>query len=197
MIMHYLKSFDECEQITIVGPLLSEELIQEDPIIFVDGAVIFKTQPQIGYSIGDGDSSFLQLDQSIDPQKDLSDLAYVLRQLSSHFKSIDLKGFLGGRKDHELMNFAEVHQFLKTRTNTTVALDSSIIVKSAGKWTIKFKGTFSLFCFGETIVTLQGDCDYTLIEKPLKSVSSHGLSNYSKGLIELENNNPVFIFLNP
>lgn len=196
MINDYLNRFKICNEITLVGPLLIDSFVQEDPIVFVDGAVHFKTSSHIGYSIGDGDSSTFKLDQKLNPHKDLSDLAFVLKDLPSNFKNIKLKGFLGGRKDHELMNLAEVHQFLKNRTQTSVSFDNLIIAKSLGKWSINYKGIFSLFCFSETLLSLQGDCLYSLNTNRLRPASSHGLSNVSKGTIELKNDNPLFIFLN-
>jgi len=196
MIESYLSRYSTNDQITIIGPLLDENSRFTEPIIFVDGGTLFKKHPQMGFSIGDGDSAPLPLDQKLNPDKDFSDLSFVLNKLTENFRDIALKGILGGRIDHELINLAEIRRFIKTRSNTTVNIDNQIKAKSSGRWEFHFEGVFSLFSFEDNLLHLSGACKYPLNSQILSGLSSHGLSNEAKGLIKLENNKPIFIFLN-
>ena len=194
-ITEYLNLFTTHSELTFVGPLNEKPISTNYPVIFVDGGVRFRQGSQQGFAVGDGDSSPLPLDQTLPSNKNYSDLAYALRHVNVNFKSLHLIGFLGGRKDHELMNFAEVHRFLLDRSSCCVDFDQRVLVKSRGQWTLNIYGTFSLFTFAPTKVLLQGDCTYDLKHEPLTHLSSHGLSNLGNGRILLENDNPVFIFL--
>lgn len=105
-------------------------------------------------------------------------------------------GFLGGRKDHELINFAEAHSYLKNINNSTaVHFDKSISAYSQGKWTININGTFSLFAFEPLRLQVSGECEY-LISKDIdfKHLSSHGLSNVGNGEVAITCDGPIFLF---
>lgn len=108
-------------------------------------------------------------------------------------------GFLGGRRDHELINLGEIHKFLCTRTKPTECdLDWAVCGFSPGKWPLQIKGIFSVLAFEATKITLTGDCAYQLREPTaLSLLSSHGLSNEGFGIIELRNDEPVFVYKNP
>ena len=104
--------FRSSKSINLIGPLYSSEFSFDGPTVYIDGGVNFK-QDDTGFSLGDGDSSSARLDQTLNPMKSYSDLAYALQQISKYkFKELKLFGFLGGRKDHELINLLEVHRFL-------------------------------------------------------------------------------------
>lgn len=180
----------------IVGPFYDRSTALVEPVIFVDKGAEFRIG-NIGISVGDGDSTSLQLDQKLNPQKDLSDLAFVLENISDEFTQIELLGFLGGRHDHQLMNWAEVHRFLNfnLKNPTLVRFDKKIFVVSRGMWKLNIHGLFSLFSFETNEITLSGACDYPLLpDKKFKALSSMGLSNVGRGEINITVTSPLFIF---
>ena len=165
------------------------------PTIFVDGGANFRAK-NAGLSVGDGDSYDGELDERLKPDKDYSDLAYVLSSLPAHFHKIELCGFLGGRRAPELANLGEVHYFLKHRHNPTrVQLDRAVTGFSAGDWQLEIHETFSLMCIESTKLTLKGDCEYPLNTLTrLDPLNSHGLSNIGRGRVTLKTEQPVFVF---
>lgn len=193
----YLLSLSKDEnQIHLIGPLFSGLSLPKEPTIFVDGGTRFRKDKR-GFSVGDGDSSAGDLDELISKEKDFSDLTYVLNHLGHRFNQIYLFGFLGGRKDHELINFAEIHQFLLPQEQKVkVLFDEQVIALSKGAWEIEIHGVFSTFLFEKTQVTLSGNCRYTASDThSVRYLSSHGLSNEGSGLVKIKTNGPVFLFL--
>lgn len=193
----YLNRFPDHKMITLVGPLAGTTLQASDPVIFVDGGSI-RREADLGITVGDGDSSNTTMDISLDPVKDFSDLSFALSLVPDRFDTLSLIGFLGGRRDHELFNLGEVHHFLTDRTQPARAeFDNAVIAFSAGDWTFDGTGVFSLSVFTETTVRLGGACTYPIQGGTrVKPVSSFGLSNKGHGLVELNCDQPVFIFLN-
>ncbi len=136
------------------------------------------------------------MDEPLNPNKDYSDLAYVLAGIPQHFKSLSLLGFLGGRRDHELLNIGEVCAFLKHQlVNVSVRFDHQLHCFGKGEWQVQIEQTFSLMCLQPVKVQLIGDCKYpikTLTE--LSPLSSLGLSNEGHGLIQLKCEGPVLLY---
>lgn len=192
----YISGFDGLT-IHLVGPFFKETELLEEPIIYVDGGARFRKDLK-GFSVGDGDSSTGKLDQTLNKEKDFSDLAFALGCIPNIFSIIQLHGFLGFRKDHEIMNLAEVHSLLsKVNQPTQAYFDKSIIAFSKGEWSLHIQGVFSLFAFAPVELKLSGACDYKLEEiRTLKALSSHGLSNKGHGAIEIHCTAPIFIFFN-
>lgn len=192
-IKNYLASQQTNKAINIIGPLFQGVNDFKEPVVYVDGGAKYKRDNK-GFSVGDGDSFSGRLDESLPTDKDYSDLSYVLKNIPPYFEIINLLGFLGGRKDHELINLAEVHMFLgNSSTRRRVSFDQEIIAFSAGKWSFSIEGIFTLFAFEKNEIKLDGKCKYP-IEKELAPLSSHGLSNIGSGNVHLENNAAVFIF---
>lgn len=197
----FLSEIGGQERLVIVGPLLKDFYISSErrPIVYVDGGVKARNPQADGPSIavGDGDSSVSALDVVLPTEKDYSDLAFVLRHLPLGARHLELRGFLGGRRDHELANFGEVHEFLKRRGNfSTVAFDDSVIAFSAGRLQKEIHDSFSLMVLEPCSVTIRGKCKFA-VEKPLllSPLSSHGLSNVGNGLVEFEVTGPAFVIL--
>jgi len=110
---------------------------------------------------------------------------------------IDLLGFRGGRADHDLINLAEVHRFLKQTRDAIVHFDDQIIAYSGGSWEFEFNGTFSLFAFEKVNIQMSGACQYPIDQKTeFQELSSHGLSNKASGLVNVRCDRPFFIFKN-
>ncbi len=186
----------ESPRMCIVGPLFDGARSIEEPAVFVDGGSRFRESGQ-GISVGDGDSYSGSLDHLLPVEKDYSDLAFVLDHLPGRVRHLDLFGFLGGRRDHELINLGEAHRFLKSRRNTRACFDSAVIALSAGAWRESIFGVFSLFAFESTRITLTGDCQYPIAnDRVLPAGSSWGLSNIGEGAVDISVRGPVFVFLN-
>lgn len=181
----------------VIGPFFQGSMPVTDALVFVDRGADFRTD-QEGFSVGDGDSASVQLDEILNPDKNFSDLAYVLERIPARISRISLLGFLGGRKDHELMNLAEAHQLLKKSSEPLrLDFDSQIEGFSSGLWSIPVQGVFSLFAFEELKLKMTGDCRYPVSPvSEFKALSSQGLSNEGSGLIAIEADSPVFIFTN-
>ncbi len=190
----YFDTFRHCRQITLVGPFFKHSQDIDEPVIFVDSGSQFRKSDE-GISVGDGDSTDTPLEVQLNPDKDFSDLAFVLRNIPDHYREIDLAGFLGGRRDHELFNIGEVHHFLSTRKlPTKVRLDSEVIGFSKGQWQFQRYGSFSVLTVAKTLVRITGDCRYACPEfTPFPPMSSLGLSNVGSGTIYIACDGPAFV----
>lgn len=207
----YLNQFTDRHRICIVGPLLRTadvtvndtatktvgDTVTEtvtNPTVWVDGGAHHRNDN--GFAVGDGDSFDGALDQTLNPDKDFSDLAFVLRRLPDNFTEISLRGFLGGRRDHELFNFGEVQQLLAAKkTPTRVWFDDQVTAYSAGSWQFESHGVFSLAAFAPVTVTMTGACQYPIAApSQLSPLTSRGLSNIGFGAIDLTADAPAFIF---
>jgi thiamine pyrophosphokinase len=203
------KSFEEklkyLDSITLIGPLLDDSYPYEakGALIFVDGGANFLTlfsdlKNEIpSLSLGDGDSSKVELDIKLNPKKDFSDLGFALSLIPQNIKNVFLLGFLGGRRDHEIANLGEIHQFLKKRKDQTkVFFEDKIIAISKNSYTKNITGTFSLMVLENTPLKIEGACQYpTKAFIDFLPLSSLGLSNIGSGNVIFEASNPFFIFL--
>lgn len=204
------KPTEKLENAIIVGPMpFAKRLISpswKGQLIFVDGGLLHQKEfkqkgPELyqrSFSIGDGDSAQsgqLQLHKN---NQNLSDLAFCLQQLQAikGLKSMTLLGFLGGRKDHELINLGEIASFLKKRPDVKVFLDDQIEFLPPGKHEFHFVGTFSLASFTANQIKIEGKCKYSLKKwTRLGPLSSLGLSNEASGLVTVECKKTVMLFL--
>jgi thiamine pyrophosphokinase len=196
-IQKYLSSFDPDLTVTLVGPLALSNVGEgalKEPVLFIDGGARLR-QGTEGLSVGDGDSASCILDVMLDPVKDISDLGYALDCIPLNYNKLNLSGFLGGRRDHELINFGEIQGFLRHRSGKgKVQFDEEVLGFAAGKWEFERNGNFSIVVLQDTSIRITGDCQYPCIE-PTKftTLSSLGLSNVGSGTISIQCNNPVFV----
>jgi len=207
----FLRNISNESKVTIVGPLLHQPHQALMPTIYVDGGSDFRkdggwaAQDQLPsafpvISVGDGDSACGKLDEVLPASKDYSDLAFVLRSLPPTIHTVDMLGFLGERRDHELANLGEVHQFLRTRSAiTTVHIfgqPDQIVAFSHGRVELLINGLFSVMVFEPEAIRISGACDYKLAgDVVLPVASSVGLSNRAHGLVSIETVKPCFVFL--
>lgn len=204
------KPTEKLENAIIVGPMpFAKKLISpswKGQLIFVDGGLLhqkdFKQKGpklyQKSFSLGDGDSAKRGQLQLHKHDQNLSDLAFCLQQLQAikDLKTMTLLGFLGGRKDHELINLGEIASFLRKRPDVRVFLDDQIEFLPPGKHQFTFKGTFSLASFTPNQIKIEGDCRYPLKKwTKLEALSSLGLSNEASGLVTVECKKTVMLFL--
>lgn len=187
-------------QLCLVGPLLNNEdnLSLECPHIFIDGGILFRnklTKDVPSWSIGDGDSSSReQMDILLECEKDESDLKAALECIPQEINKIYLKGLLGGRKDHELVNFGEIHHFLLGRNQIECELNENICAYSQGSYVFNVNTTFSVLVFEKTSLEIEGNAKYLLKKKEINPLSSHTLSNIGQGEIKIKANKPFFLF---
>jgi thiamine pyrophosphokinase len=211
MWAEFLNSLHEYDHLAIVGPLFRRAHIPVMPTVYVDGGSDFRADggwaaqkpapassiPVI--SIGDGDSASGKLDEVLPAHKDYSDLAFVLRSLPAHIRHIDMFGFIGERRDHELANLGEVHRFLSAHAGFAMvhihSVSQTILAFCRGRIDITINGIFSVMVFEPTIVKISGACDYPLAgDVVLPIASSLGLSNVGRGEVHIESEKPCFIF---
>ncbi len=182
------------QKLTLVGPLLTKpQPFERDPVVFVDGGVKFRLGTE-GFSVGDGDSSPLPLNEKLPAEKDFSDLAYVLKH-ADQYRKVDAYGFWGERKDHELANLGEFQQFLKRQKRAEIHLPPHAKGYSAGSWSLLLNGLFSLLLLEAGEIQMTGDIQYPILKKQiLAPLSSLGISNHAHGSIQIEATMPFFLF---
>lgn len=195
-IQEYCAKFSSNDFITIFGPEDFPSIGHEnrkEPVIYVDGGIRHR-QGSGGLSVGDGDSSKRDLDVVLPPDKDYSDFAFVLRSLPDHIRHVQTFGFMGGRVDHQILNFGEAHHFLRLRKDTVLIFDHEAWGFSPGIWKPRLQGVFSVINFESCDIRIEGLCEYQ-IKEPIKlqPVTSRGLSNIGHGQIEIESSGPFFI----
>lgn len=208
----FLISLDDHHQVCLVGPLFHRKHVPQVPTIYVDGGSDFRSDggwaadaatkkssvPLI--SVGDGDSASGKLDEVLPAHKDYSDLAFVLRSLPAHIVNVEMLGFLGERRDHELANLGEVHAFLSSRVAFTRveihSTDQTIFAFARGAVTLDLQGLFSVMVFEPAAVRISGACEYPLAgDVVLPVASSLGLSNVGSGEVTITTEQPCFVFL--
>lgn len=194
----------KCKEWCLVGPMgphLPKELSGHS-VIAVDGGARFCTNPLVW--IGDGDSIIGPMSAEhifqYPPKKSLSDLALALSMFENKDSLIlHLWGFLGGRRDHELLNFGEVLRFLEAQLETEVnfydsAINKSVRCFSTGRWNFNHHGTFTLISMRTIKVRIEGSCEYTLNEETeLAALSTLGLSNSASGNFSIYTDGPIMV----
>lgn len=189
--------------ITLVGPLLENCPAWPDgPVIFVDGGAKWRALLPEDFrfphlSLGDGDSlGDQQLDVLLDVEKDFSDLGYALDTLQPlSISRLTLTGFLGGRRDHEWINFGEVASFLQTRQQLRVDFGGEVALFAPGEYTLIYQGLFSLVHFTVAHTFIRGAVDYPLPQPTtIQPFSSHGLSNCAQGAFSIGSDAVVMCF---
>lgn len=178
----------------IVGPLpLLVPLPDHGRFIFVDGGSRHRGNRE-GESIGDGDSSQVPMGLTLARDKDFSDLAGALRLVNEKTKLLELHGFTGGRWDHQLAVWFEVHQWLLDKQATQVIISPHFNFFSSGEFEMEINGTFGIFLFAAAQVEITGACKYQLTSKDkLRVLSSHGVGNQGHGVVMIRTLGPLLV----
>jgi thiamine pyrophosphokinase len=196
-----LENIQEWTLVGPMGPALPADLVAHS-ILAVDGGARFCSHMDVW--VGDGDS---QLDfinclnkYQFSPHKSLSDLALALSFFKQSFPlTLHAWGFLGGRRDHELLNFGESLHFLAHHPRAQINFyeaNGRLAVKclAAGEWNFHHQGIFSLASMKDVILKMTGACEYPIPEEiSLTPLSSLGLSNVGHGDIHLLTQGPVMV----
>ena len=189
---------------TLVGPMgpRLSEIHRSFPIVGVNGGAHFCDEMDLW--IGDGDSFAGPIRSkhilTFPSKKAQSDLALAFA-LFNEAPSVTLHcwGFLGGRRDHELLNFGEALRFLKRKSDSQITFYDAhgrgqIRCLGPGSWGLNHHGLFSLASLETVNVKLQGACEYPLENlTPLPALSSLGLSNSASGKVELTTDGALMI----
>lgn len=197
----FLTDIRKATIVTLVGPLYGKIHTPATPTVYVDAGAHFRafdaTNNYAEVSVGDGDSAETPLDEKLPEEKDYSDLAFVLRHLPKSVEHVDLLGFLGGSRDHEVINFGEIHHFLKGSTRFRSArFDDLVVAFAGGKLSMEIHGRFSIVVFEKASVQITGSCTYPLADPtPIPELSSMGLSNMGFGTVFVDCTAPCFLFL--
>ena len=209
LLNQYQQFLTKSTQIAIIGPLFDNNMISQidtsSPVLFIDGGInhssLFpspKNESFQYFSIGDGDSTEQPLNLTLSQEKDFSDLSYALNILPETIENIFLFGFLGGREDHLLANFGEIHQLISIKSHVQqLWMDSRIQCLPPGSSTFEVSGAFSLLSLTTNKITLTGKCRYQAKEViNLKPLSSRSISNIGDGQVHLKNETTIFVFIN-
>lgn len=188
-------SINQHQKLQVIGPMLEDKnLISLDcPTIYVDGGAKYQVQNHLHptYLIGDADSHPYpdQFHYLLSPDKDVSDLGFVLQNLTAQNCQLSLLGFIGGRLDHQLFVLGEVQAYSK-RTGNLIILDDQLIFPAKLDQThyleCQYTGIFSVGCYQPTTISISGAVKYPLHQIELIPHSSFGLSNQSTGSFQIK-----------
>ena len=119
-------------------------------------------------------------------EQDSSDLSKALNLCTERqFHQIQITGIDGGRIDHQLGSLASISDAPANLNIQAILGDTTLTRINANQHHEQnFSGTFSLFSFGQSVVTLTG-AEWNL-ENENVTFSTKGLSNQSKGTLHIE-----------
>ncbi len=205
--MNLTSRSNEVAKWTLVGPMGPNvpSHLEDFKVLAVDGGASYTSK--IDVWVGDSDS-YLGLPPApiihyLQKEKSKSDLGHALELVADHSKlELHLWGFLGGRRDHEMINFGEILLFSNKKEflqaffyGPTGKIEAKIC--SQGQWNFEFRGTFSIVTVELSTLIITGECKYTLEEPtPLQPFSSLALSNEAKGSFQIFSNKPFIILFN-
>jgi len=119
-------------------------------------------------------------------EQETSDLAKALNLCNERqWSHIQITGIEGGRMDHQLGSLASISD-ASIDLNIKAELSNTTLTRITTNqhFQQEFSGTFSLFSFGQSVVTLTG-ADWNL-ENDIVTFSTKGLSNQSDGPISIK-----------
>lgn len=195
------------DRLVLVGPVMVAALLSGDlerlnlvgvAQVAVDGGIEYALKPVLW--AGDGDSSPSGMPVAFKDSQDETDLRFCLNGVQKWaWRELHLFGFLGGRRDHELANFGEIHAELKSRANFTSAtfydekLEAAVRFFRAGAHRVNISGVFSLLALEAAVADISGDCDYAAAGAALPLLSGRGISNRGRGMVDISCTAPFMI----
>jgi len=203
----FIKNISNSEELILIGPCsftLPKDKYSDSPLLIVDGGINHDLNcfsSNLRLSLGDNDSNLSkkELDIAFPIEKNQSDLKLALDLISkSKIKKIRLYGFLGGRKDHEMINLGELLNFADLSQGLErIDLEEEISIIPPGESHFDDEGCFSVATLEKAKLQITGNCKYQLLETTtISPLSSHGLSNIAKGKFLITNDRPVLVFWN-
>ncbi len=199
---NFLATIKQQQQAIIVGPLVEFSRFSwpiATPYLWVDGAANFRHLCPNGLHlvVGDGDSTQIPMDMAFSPDKDFSDLAGALQLLQQQTCQLELRGFLGGRADHQLAVYGEIFHFLRCDEHCQVIIfESHHLFLNPGQYRLKIQGNFSILSGEQQLIQVTGEVKYPLLQpRQLDAFSSFGISNqaFAGGLVEINCQRPILV----
>lgn len=195
------------DRLVLVGPVMAAPLLPGDierlgladaAQVAVDGGIGYALKPVLW--AGDGDSSPSGTPVAFKDSQNETDLRFCLNGVRGwKWRELHLFGFLGGRRDHELANFGEIHAELKSRANFTSAvfyddrLEAAARFFRGGAHRVNISGAFSLLALEAAVADISGDCDYAAAGAALPLLSGRGISNKGRGMVDISCTAPFMI----
>ena len=195
------------DRLVLVGPVMVAPLLAGDLArlgladvaqVAVDGGIEYALKPVLW--AGDGDSSPSGTPVAFKGSQDETDLRFCLNGVQKWaWRELHLFGFLGGRRDHELANFGEIHAELKSRANFTSAtfyddkLEAAVRFFRSGMHRVNISGVFSLLALEPAVADISGDCDYAASGAALPLLSGRGISNNGRGIVDITCTAPFMV----
>ncbi len=191
------------DMLVLVGPTLGRKAEKLKPQIAVDGGIHFASFPVLW--AGDGDSA-AEVPDSVPVffkhNQEETDLRFCLNGIRGwKWSELHLAGFLGGRRDHELANFGEIHTELKARGGFRRAvfydgdMKPRLIFYPAGSHVVHLTGLFSVMVLETSELSLEGACEFTATKQTLPPLSGLGVSNRGEGEVKISSSQPMMILL--
>lgn len=186
----------------VVGPLIEFTKFNwpiNSPYLWVDGAAASRhLSPGTWHlSVGDGDSSSLPMDICFSPEKDFSDLAGTLHLLKNKTSHLELRGFSGGRIDHQLAVYGEIFHFLhRDKSCQSIIFEAHHLFLPQGKHQLQIEGNFSLISALPQKIQITGQVKYPLNSPHyLRPFASLGISNQAigDGIVEITCARPILV----
>lgn len=190
------------DMLVLVGPMLGRKAEKLKPQVAVDGGIAYAVAPVLW--VGDGDSAAVpkNVPTFTKHNQDETDLRFCLNGLRGwKWTELHLAGFLGGRRDHELANFGEIHAELKERPGfrRAVFYDGQMVPRiffyPAGSHAISINGLFSVLTLEPSSVSVAGSCEFTAKKLPLAPLSGLGVSNRGSGEVRITCATPLMVLL--
>ncbi len=192
-IRNFKKQVLALKKVQIIGPMKLETPVSKAlPTIFVDGGIVHNNDHRSSISIGDNDSAAMKLDIIHNKDKDDSDLKLALNLIDLSVNYCKIDGFLGGSKAHELINFGEIYHFSK-KLGSSGRIGKNIFISKSGCREYKFNGYFSIIVLEDTILTIEGEVKYKLIDVQCSMLTSRLLHNYANSSFKIKSNNPYYL----
>lgn len=195
------------DRLVLVGPVMVAPMLAGDmdrlglagvAQVAVDGGIEYALKPVLW--AGDGDSSPSGTPAAFKRSQDETDLRFCLNGVRNwKWRELHLFGFLGGRRDHELANFGEIHAELKNRANFMSAIfyddkpEQAVRFFRAGAHRVNISGAFSLLAMETAVADISGDCDYAASGAALPLLSGRGISNNGRGMVDITCTAPFMI----
>ena len=203
------------ESLVLVGPVMKWALtpaqldahgIANAPQVAIDGGIAFAHKPFLW--AGDADSGTKPTDiQAIKVKKsqDETDLRFCLNGIRLwSWRELHLFGFVGQRRDHEIVNFGEIYGEMKRRAAFSRGVFYSnnftvlAVFYAAGEHTFSHHGLFSVIAFEPSKISLSGSCRFPAQDLALDTLSGAGISNEASGEVRLRSDAvPIAVFFPP
>lgn len=170
------------------------------PQIAIDGGSRFAVNPLLWAGDGDSGHAPASVPAFTKHSQDVTDLRFCLDGIRNwRWKELHLFGFLGGRRDHEMANFGEIHAEMKKRAAFSKAIfygeDNHIqaLFLNAGDHMLDLHGTFSALAIEPAYITLTGECRYKAEKALLPPLSGQGISNEASGIVKISSSGPFML----